>query len=158
MFIVQNDLGISVSNNPLLDGIEKYVNGLPVIEAKYLQIRSIIFQDQGNYEKAIRLLQEANNKAGIEFEDKMLNYENIMYCKLLQLRSVNNLSFELVQESGIPSLLTTMEKIANDRHMYPDLCKIYVLMYKFSLLVNDLRINNLFRIIKKKCVYIESFI
>ena len=89
-------MGISVSNNPLLDGIEKYVNGLPVIEAKYLQIRSIIFQDQGNYEKAIRLLQEANNKAGIEFEDKMLNYENIMYCKLLQLRSVNNLSFELV--------------------------------------------------------------
>ena len=137
LLIVQNDLGISVSSNPLLDGKEKYVNELPVIEAKYLQIRSLMFQDQGNFEKAISLLQEANNKAGVEFEDKMLNYENIMYCKLLQLRSISKLSLELVQESGIPSLLSTMEKIANDKHMYPDLCKIYILMYKFSHLVND---------------------
>ena len=117
-----------MNSNQLLKHLTHYEIDLPNLEAKYLQIQSLINQDKENYSEAVSLLQQALEKPGVQFEEKMINYENIILNKLLQLQKDKDLSLEALQKSGILSILSAMEKLAQERQMYPDLCKIYLLM------------------------------
>ena len=137
LLVVQRELGIPVNSNQLLKHLTHYEIDLPNLEAKYLQIQSLINQDKENYSEAVSLLQQALEKPGVQFEEKMINYENIILNKLLQLQKDKDLSLEALQKSGILSILSAMEKLAQERQMYPDLCKIYLLMSKISFLTGD---------------------